>query len=164
MRDTWTAEKTASLAEMWAAGHSASQIATELELPSRSAVIGKVRRMGLPEPLKKLAWSHRVTQVRAKQIKLPPRPTSDLSDAALHIEMIDLEPHHCRFPYGDGPFTFCGHAKLEGASYCSEHVALTRQSVTHQSLSAEERERRKVQSLANLELHRRKQARGLVPA
>lgn len=36
--------------------------------------------------------------------------------------LVDLEPHDCRFPFGDGPFTFCGRRKVDGVSYCEDHV------------------------------------------
>jgi GcrA cell cycle regulator len=43
-----------------------------------------------------------------------------------HLSLLDLEPSDCRYPYGDGPITFCGHAKQDGSSYCSSHFHLTR--------------------------------------
>lgn len=42
----------------------------------------------------------------------------------LHVTLMDLQPNGCRYPYGDGPFTFCGHPKLIGASYCLDHFDL----------------------------------------
>jgi GcrA cell cycle regulator len=41
-----------------------------------------------------------------------------------NILLVDLEPGDCRYPYGDGPFTFCGHPAHEG-SYCLPHFALS---------------------------------------
>jgi GcrA cell cycle regulator len=43
----WTNERVALLKQLWADGLSASQIATKLKDVSRSAVIGKVHRLGL---------------------------------------------------------------------------------------------------------------------
>lgn len=40
------------------------------------------------------------------------------------VSLEDLRRGECRYPYGDGPFLFCGHLKLEGSSYCPEHHAL----------------------------------------
>jgi hypothetical protein len=46
----------------------------------------------------------------------------------LNIALGDLEEQHCRWPYNDnpGPTTYCGHVKLEDASfwYCPLHFAL----------------------------------------
>lgn len=44
----------------------------------------------------------------------------------LHLTLFDLEEGQCRFPFGDGPFTFCGHlVREDGKPYCAEHYALT---------------------------------------
>ncbi len=37
--------------------------------------------------------------------------------------IIDLEPHHCRWPIGEPTRGFCGAAKVYGASYCAHHLA-----------------------------------------
>ncbi len=42
------------------------------------------------------------------------------------LSLTELEPNDCRFPYGDGPFTFCGHPKMEGQSWCESHFHWTR--------------------------------------
>ena len=41
----------------------------------------------------------------------------------LHLNLLDLEHGQCRYPYGDSPFTFCGHPVLHG-SYCVPHAFL----------------------------------------
>lgn len=125
MTETWTPERTKSLIRLWAEGYSAREIAEKLELHSRSMVIGKVRRLALPTPEVKLATAARITQVRKRRQRLAaiPVPADNLSEKALHLEFDELESRHCRFPYGDGPFTFCGHPKLANTSYCEAHVA-----------------------------------------
>ena len=35
------------------------------------------------------------------------------------VKTVDLEPHHCRWPYLEGPFLHCGLTKIPGSSYCS---------------------------------------------
>lgn len=47
----------------------------------------------------------------------------------LHLNLADLEYGQCRFPFGDGPFTFCGCQTYEDSPYCAEHHALTHQPV-----------------------------------
>jgi GcrA cell cycle regulator len=42
-----------------------------------------------------------------------------------HIHLMDLEDGDCRYPYGDNPFTFCGHPTATG-SYCQLHFELIR--------------------------------------
>ena len=44
----WTKEKTQQLEELWKRGLSASEIKDKIHAASRSAVLGKVHRMGLP--------------------------------------------------------------------------------------------------------------------
>jgi len=41
-----------------------------------------------------------------------------------HLSLIDLEAGDCRYPYGDGPMTFCGHPAHAGSSYCQSHMIL----------------------------------------
>lgn len=47
-----------------------------------------------------------------------------------NISLTDLEPDHCRYPYGGDEIgetvTFCGHSKMEGSSYCAPHFHLCR--------------------------------------
>ena len=47
----------------------------------------------------------------------------------LKMALVELEPHHCRYPVGgwpsDDPITFCGHPKRgNGSSYCAAHADL----------------------------------------
>lgn len=44
-------------------------------------------------------------------------------DVGRITNILDLEPHHCRWPVGDGPFAFCGDRKIPGKSYCAGHLA-----------------------------------------
>lgn len=41
-----------------------------------------------------------------------------------HRTLLELEDGDCRFPYGDGPFTFCGNPIKKGSPYCGAHSAL----------------------------------------
>jgi hypothetical protein len=43
----------------------------------------------------------------------------------LHKNLVDLGENECHFPYGTGPYTFCGLPKLEGRSYCGHHLAVS---------------------------------------
>lgn len=49
-----------------------------------------------------------------------------------HLSLLELEPDDCRYPYGEGPITFCGRAKRENSSYCPAHFDLTRKTAVAQ--------------------------------
>ncbi len=115
---------------------------------SRSAALGRGRRMGLGEPERSRPPP---TEAPFQQA---PRPRSD--DSALlellrrrplfprqkgvrlrcvdvdprHLALVELERGDCRYPYGgelDGDaITFCGHRRRSGSSYCTPHFHLTR--------------------------------------
>ena len=38
--------------------------------------------------------------------------------------LLDLEHGECRWPFGDGPFLFCGDPAQDNSSYCSGHHAI----------------------------------------
>lgn len=152
-KSPWNDERIAQLKALWAAGLSAAQIADELGLGiSRNAVLGKVHRLRLKlaltrsPNLKKRAPREQLrvdpmptVAVRSKAksrtkagkcAKLPKLPRQALPKEPaiavepLHIAFADLAPSHCRWPLGDGPFTFCGHRRLPDSSYCAHHEAI----------------------------------------
>lgn len=106
---------------------------------SRNATIGRAFRLGLKSearPVKKC-----ITVVKrsprpirrhpmAKLFALEPqleRAEVVLQCAAvepLNIGLMDLRENHCRYPYGKGPYTFCGHEKQAKSSYCHLHTKL----------------------------------------
>ena len=38
------------------------------------------------------------------------------------ISLLDLEPHHCRWPIGEPVEGFCGARKVNGLPYCTDHA------------------------------------------
>lgn len=65
----------------------------------------------------------------------PPRPPKPIAIDLPALRCVEVEPRHvslldlqqggdCRWPYGDGPFTFCGHPAVFG-SYCGPHFGLS---------------------------------------
>ena len=108
------------LAQLWADGLSAKAIAERLELGSRNKVISKIRRLGLPAPAKKIGLEGRPKHIRPPRPQLEKPVVENGYADALHLSLIDLEDNQCRFAFGDGPFTFCGHAVVAG-SYCGLH-------------------------------------------
>lgn len=137
---TWTGALVRKLVELHEQQKTFSQIAEIIGM-SRNACIGKARRLGLertPDTLspedKKLRDEARSQAMRARRLtfrenrgtyapRAPrhPKPINDLREIALHISFEDLKSFHCRFPYGDKDFTFCGHPKVKG-SYCAPHA------------------------------------------
>lgn len=140
----WTDERVKQLCELHAANLTFAEIADAVGM-SRNACIGKAQRIGLPSRAEELTVGQRFARSQAKLAALRakrsierekrqkrlsenprakfyrPKIENDLSERALHLEFDELESRHCRFPYGEGPFTFCGHPKLANTSYCEAH-------------------------------------------
>lgn len=147
----------AELRRLYDENLSCSQIAAKMQRGlSRNAIIGRAHRLGLSgkvyvrrqrEPRTKpankkivrLAWANghsdklRVfetieAEFQPRCIELEPR----------HISLLDLTSDDCRYPYGEGPYTFCGHPKRNGSPYCVQHslliVAKPRERLTQEQL------------------------------
>jgi GcrA cell cycle regulator len=147
----WTAEQDELLKKLYepnATGSlSASQIATEMDCGfTRNAIIGRIHRLGLAlrgqrkaRPRQKRVQPQRKTTIRIVRANgnsnaLRSYEAAEIERAELrcieieprNLSMIDLGSGECAYPYGDGPFTFCGHPKADGSSYCFPHYALSR--------------------------------------
>lgn len=112
---------------------------------SRNAVIGKVHRLGLPlrgKPLPKKrsmppgSFAFKVVRsIRAKRdgtdapdVPLPEIPQVQME--ARHVGLLELQPAECRWPYGQGPFTFCGCAAIaENRPYCWAHTRQAKKAI-----------------------------------
>ncbi len=136
----WAPEHDASLRKLKMDGYSGSQAAAALNdefktIYSRNAVIGRLHRLGLTDRTTRFiprivkprryeqphpSWAKRKPALSMAQI-IELRCTEVVPRG---ISLIDLEPNECRYPYGDGPFVFCGHPALECSSYCAVHHAL----------------------------------------
>ncbi len=116
---SWTEERVARLAKLWAEGLSASQIANDLGGVTRNAVIGKVHRLGLSgrakpagksggssAPRRKATTTSRAssggggsTYARASAPRATPRT---VGNAALKMEMnVEAEPRIQQKPAED---------------------------------------------------------------
>lgn len=145
VNETWTDEQSAFLIEMLADGRSYAEIAVALNEQfntnySRNAACGKGFRLqvtappkmrALPKPRKRQPAKistvkpvMRIEEIRIRCAEIEPR----------HITMDQLELNDCRYPFGDGPFTFCGRHIMEGRSYCVEHFRLA---TTHNRSNSE---------------------------
>lgn len=114
---------------------------------SRNAIIGKVHRLGEKKlktaigvhtpggakkgrPRKPYGSHHgkafkRVGNKIMAASANPKQPTQPLpktkieAPEPLHLSFADNEG--CNFAFGNGPYTFCGHPKAAGKSYCAAH-------------------------------------------
>lgn len=137
---SWTPERVELLKKYWAEGLSASRIAYRIGGTTRNAVIGRVRRMGLPfrdtsqryRPASgrgstpkvvkvNAAEGARVRRQRLNELKWgsgvqslfakEAEPLPPPSETDIaRVSFADLEPHHCRFIPGD--------PKASGKLYC----------------------------------------------
>lgn len=144
----WTADRTEMLRKLWASGISFSSIAAEIGAGvTRSAIGGKLYRLDLggrdtnprtysrrtPEQIEatKRRKAERRKERRRTQRVNTVKPTVNLEALRcievepLHKHLLELGPNDCRYPYGDSPYTFCGHPQMEGHSYCGPHFSLS---------------------------------------
>jgi GcrA cell cycle regulator len=146
----WSVERVEKLKGLHAAGLSCSRMAAEIGGVSRNAVIGKLHRLGLsnygsivhkarvarlPRPrvvektvriVRTNANSNKMRLFQTAKIEVQEMRCADV--VSLGVGLLDLEPHQCRYPTSDAPFLFCGHPKMEAASYCAAHFMLTHRS------------------------------------
>jgi GcrA cell cycle regulator len=149
----WAPEHSAALRDYLVSGMSYAEIAQAINAKfntsySRSATLGRARRMGLagnerpreatgqPSKSQQMSLHHlrerfastakwfvpifeRVDLPKLRCVEIEPR----------HLSLIELEPGDCRYPYGGDeegePITFCGHPRREDSSYCTAHFHLT---------------------------------------
>lgn len=139
----WTTERVEAMTALWLEGVSAEAIATRIGPEvTRSAVLGKLHRLGIVRP-----QSVRPKTVRPKRTMAPAarktpkgvvKPTSPVvrSQATLPVtiatEVLPLATlgsvrcGQCRWPIGDpghGGLPVCGRAVSRGA-YCDGHAAI----------------------------------------
>jgi GcrA cell cycle regulator len=158
MQVDWAVEHCEALREYLARGISFSRAAAAINARfntgySRSAAIGRARRMGIAgSGGPKDAEIHRperppgtmaegLQQPRERHVPEFRRRTPAIERPETrifrcveivprHLSLIDLEPGDCRYPYGGDAegeaITFCGHPRREGSSYCTPHFHLTR--------------------------------------
>ncbi len=136
----WTSERDAQITQMWADGLTCSQIANRVKAVSRNAVIGRVRRLGLPfrpqsggtqagkkykarrapRPLRPVSTAQ---AIRCDGLPIPTPAETDIP----RVSLDDLTDRHCRWPCWDGRApnpdvpSACGLEPLPGQKYCRAH-------------------------------------------
>jgi GcrA cell cycle regulator len=135
----WADEKTAQLRKLLDDDMSAAQIGRALGM-SRSAVLGKLNRLGLSRPRtpakpKALRTPRRQFSVNYTAQSTPMPPTAPETfiasaefDAAIPVEqrrtLMQLNDSICRYPIGDvgsAEFFFCGGDTQDNPPYCRFH-------------------------------------------
>jgi GcrA cell cycle regulator len=135
----WTEDRIETLTRLWRGGYSASQVAQQLGGVSRSAVIGKVHRMGLAgrdvpsRPRKPDDHTARRDRASAGGVRrvAPPRETRAGAasprtpfEVAPTATIVTLTEAGCRWPIGEPGepgFGFCGRLKMGHGAYCAGH-------------------------------------------
>jgi GcrA cell cycle regulator len=152
MQTDWPAGHSQALREFFIKGMSYAAIARAINAKfgtaySRSAAIGKAKRMGLAGPGRPdespppQAIQPRLRERRERRISQPRWPMPTFESAVTvklrcveidprRLSLMELEPGDCRYPYGGDEegeaITFCGHPQRHGSSYCTAHFHLTR--------------------------------------
>ena len=145
----WTGETTERAITLWRDGKSAAEIARAIGAVSRSAVLGKLHRLGKNGrnvPTRQQRPSRPKAYVapknpRAEKLKnILPAPSLTLRQA-LTLSLPPLEPRHtvpeiqdgqCKFVCGDPrapDWAFCAR-ETEGGPYCKHHHAICYQAGT----------------------------------
>lgn len=148
MNVSWTDAELDTLKTMWVDGHSATQIAKAMGSVTRSAVLGKIKRLkdsgdfevrerkvnptlGAPTKISKPA--PKPTPKPAPKPKAPLLPASEfptegnvdgmLKPVSFDKGLIELERLDCRWIVsGEGESAFfCANAQTAGSSYCEYH-------------------------------------------
>lgn len=85
---------------------------------TRDAIIGVSKRMGLAGKPPASSGNRLVPKVKESAALRCAEVTP------LNIPFSDLGERECRYPYGDGPYLFCGHPAQADSSYCPAHHRL----------------------------------------
>jgi len=135
----WNDTRIEQLTKMWREGFSASQVARELGGITRSAVIGKVHRLGISGrscPSRPRSLGGRppgVARVRAAAARREPAASAPRPEPIPTIgpfptaTVLTLTEESCRWPIGDpdqAEFGFCGRERAGRGPYCQGHGPL----------------------------------------
>jgi hypothetical protein len=148
----WSDDHCADLTTLLATGMIYREIARTINEKfgtnfSKNSVVGKVQRLGLTPPAKPKAPPYvRKPKARRSEREVLRFVASNGNSNGMRVlrtvvleqaklRCAEIVPQHasvsdltgCRYPYGDGPFTFCNHPQAAGSSYCAPHVALCRE-------------------------------------
>jgi len=143
----WTADRLATLKQMWLSGKTSGEIAEHLQV-SRAAISGAINRNGLRlhalraaginlphhkgggqyqrrnrDKAKKAAPAILTITGKPKAAPIPkgtPIPSIPEPVAPLRLNLLELDDTSCRYPIGNSPYVFCGKEVQPGSSYCPD--------------------------------------------
>lgn len=141
MRGKWSDERVKLLRRLWDKGLSCSRIAKHIGGISRSAVIGKIHRLGLKrreisttptQPPKRRSPKTPPTLYRVPAVEGHPISATPELEPVCAVEMpktervtiLTLTPNNCRWPIGDprdDDFHFCSQPRKLDQPYCDLH-------------------------------------------
>ncbi|MGV9005924.1 MAG: GcrA family cell cycle regulator [Brevundimonas sp.] len=133
----WTEDRIGRLKTLWLEGRSAAQIARELDHDiTRSAVLGKVHRLGLSagRAHSRGAARSRLSPPRERRARpavavqtfAGPASTPTSTPGHGQATLMSVRRCECRWPYGDPKdhdFSLCGRPVARGA-FCDPHAAV----------------------------------------
>jgi GcrA cell cycle regulator len=105
--NTWTPEKTVEVRRLWLEGKLTAEAIAQKFGVTRSAVIGKAHRLGLP--------MRRPGKVKSRE------------EGEILITLENKDEKQCAWPMGDPKgqdFHFCGEEVVPGKSYCKRHSSI----------------------------------------
>lgn len=152
-REAWTIEQEQILTELWKDTTMTGQdIARKLNM-SRSAVLGKVRRMKLPYREEAIAHKKNSKNVNSEPVRIRKKrqmrynhtepvieDTPITVDPATLKKMVDLHiTKECHYPM-IGSSLFCAKPTTGNSVYCPHHERLCRGSYTPKQLTPEQKE------------------------
>jgi GcrA cell cycle regulator len=135
----WNDARITELTKMWREGFSASQVAQQLGGITRSAVLGKIHRLGISGrscPSRPRSVGGRpvgVARVRAGGARREIAVRAPRSEPTLIVEplatatVLTLTAESCRWPIGhpdQAEFGFCGRERAGRGPYCRGHGPL----------------------------------------
>ena len=140
----WNDDNIKILVKMWQAGHTASEISRELKVVSRSAILGKLHRIGKSGRVKpskpvRVSTSRKTLKPsvpRSPRVAATPRPALPpiepvpMADGSF-ATILTITDYMCKWPIGDpskDEFKFCGR-KTDDAEepYCKAHSSVAYQ-------------------------------------
>lgn len=150
----WNDETVGMLADLWRRGLSAAQISGRIPGSTRSSIIGKVHRLGLPPRGLRTPKPPRVRKQRPsgqhsesrRRAELPgtierpapvlrpfvPLQIGEAGPDGRPCTLVELSRNGCKWSVGmrEHDHLFCNHRRLDGSPYCPDHAKLAFQPLT----------------------------------
>lgn len=147
----WPVSNIEKLKSLWPQNISVEKIAIQIGV-TKGAVSGMAGRLKLApkkkspglkrtrKPVLKNTGVTRAARATARIVELKQAAEQFNPPSETGVTFAALEPHHCRWPFGDSPnMFFCGHTQIDGFPYCDEHCQIAYETVNQRIARAKER-------------------------